>query len=72
MFNSGDSYNLAKPPEIGGTTPNSGKFTTIQATGSVSLPTVADATLSGPPVLICLKDENADISYYFKAYPVKA
>jgi hypothetical protein len=42
FFGGGSSVNLASPPAIGSTTPNTGAFTTLSASGSASIGTTAD------------------------------
>jgi len=67
-----NGIDFSSPPPIGETTPSTGKFTDLKATVSLAAPNIADTTLSGTPVILCIKDPATDTPYYFKAYPTKA
>ena len=59
----------AAPGAIGGTTPDTGTFTTVTADKIVATNDVADTTLSGTPRVFVIYDGATP--YYFKAYPTK-
>jgi hypothetical protein len=62
---------LTAPSPIGGTTPNTGTFTTVTADKIVATNDIADTTLSGMPRVFVIYPVDGSTPYYVKAYPTK-